>query len=74
MKYSYDKDIIKLFGIKVKEYRISQNITQAQLAFEAEMPREQIGRIERGQINTSLKKIEAIAKALNIHPKDLLDF
>lgn len=74
MKLGNDKDIIKLFGIKVKEYRISQKITQAQLAFEAEMPREQIGRIERGQINTSLKNIEAIANALGLHPKDLLDF
>jgi transcriptional regulator with XRE-family HTH domain len=67
-------NLVLEFGNNVKTYRLKQNITQAQLAFEANMPREQIVRIEKGQVNISLKKVEAIAKALNIHPKELFVF
>ena len=71
-EYSYNL-IIKL-GLNVKKYRLQQKITQAQLAFESNMPREQIVRIEKGQVNISVKKIESIAKALSIHPKELFEF
>ena len=53
---------------------MQQKITQAQLGLKANMPREQIVRIEKGQVNISVKKIESIAKALDIHPKKLFDF
>ena len=74
MVYKADIELIKMFGAKVKKYRLEQNITQAQLAFESGMPREQIYRIEKGQVNISLKKVDAIAQALNIHPKELFEF
>ena len=74
MKIPSDKDIVKLFGRKIKELREGQGLSQSQLAFEAKMPREQIGRIERGQVNTGVKNIGAIALALNLKPKDLFDF
>ena len=34
----------------------------------------QIGRIERGLINTSISSVFIIAEALNISPKHLFDF
>ena len=74
MQNNERKSLVNLFGRKVKEIRIAQKITQAQLAYESDMPREQIGRIERGQVNTSIKNIEAIAKALNIPAKELFEF
>lgn len=74
MKLEINTQLIVLFGKKVKEHRIKQGITQAQLGYESDMPREQIGRVERGQVNISLKKIESICKALDIQPKDLFDF
>lgn len=69
-----NKNFILLFGQKVKKHRVIQGITQGQLAFECNIPRNQIGRIERGEINTTLKNINAIAKAFNIHPKELFEF
>lgn len=45
-----------------------------ELAFQAEIEYSQLSRIERGEINTSISVVNAIAKALNISPKDLFDF
>lgn len=49
-------------------------MSQAQLAFEAGIGREQIGRIERGEQSPTLDILEAIASTFNVKPKDLLDF
>lgn len=62
------------FGDKLRKYRLSQSISQEQLAFEAGLTREYINKIENGKVNISLKNIIAISKVLDIPPKDLLDF
>lgn len=74
MKAPYNTNAIKLLGKKIRELRKKQNLSQAQLAFECEMPREQLYRIELGQINTSVNNIFIIAKTLNISPKELFEF
>ena len=74
MKTKPEKSLNVLFGLNVKKHRLSQKITQAQLAFESNMPREQIVRIEKGQVNISLLKVESIAKALNVPAKVLFEF
>jgi len=68
-----DEKILIKFGENIKFLRKEQNISQSQLGFEANIPREQVGRIERGQVNTTLSTIIAISKALKIHPKKLMD-
>ncbi|MCA0430115.1 MAG: helix-turn-helix transcriptional regulator [Bacteroidetes bacterium] len=52
--------------------RSSQKITQTQLSYESNIRINQIGRIERGEINTSITNIYHIAQALNIEPFELL--
>lgn len=74
VKYLRDKKIIKLIGKKVKQLREEQNLSQRQLAFETGTSETQIRRIEKGQINTGISTLVAIAKALNIPPKELLNF
>ena len=69
-----DKAAIKLFGQKLKELRLSKKLSQEDLANDADIPINQIGRIERGEMNTTLSTIIALAKALQVHAKDLLDF
>ena len=44
------------------------------LADVANLEYSQIARIEAGKINTSISTLKAIATALEIHPKKLLDF
>ncbi len=58
----------------MRRLRVKHKLSQEKLAYDADIPINQIGRIERGEINTTLSSIYAIAKALGIQPKDLLDF
>jgi transcriptional regulator with XRE-family HTH domain len=74
VKYIRDEKAIKLFGKKVRELRKKQKLSQSQLAFEANIPRMQISRIERGEVNTSISTIFAIARVLEIQVKDLFIF
>ncbi len=43
------------FGQRVKQLRKEQNITQSQLAFEAELSREHISRMEHEKMNIGLE-------------------
>jgi transcriptional regulator with XRE-family HTH domain len=69
-----DKKIIILFGEKIREIRINKKISQEMLANDADIPINQVGRIERAEISTSLITIIKISKALNIPLKELFDF
>jgi len=65
---------LRILGTHIKSLRRSQNISQAQLAFESKLTRLQIGRIERGEINCGITNLFDIADALDIDPKELLNF
>lgn len=69
-----DKRLIKEFGAHVKNLRIKRGLSQENLANDADIPINQIGRIERGEINPSLSTINSIAKALDIKLYDLMRF
>lgn len=71
-KVSQDK-FLKLIGKKIRGYRLEQGISQDQLAFECDMPIKQIGRIERGEINTGIFTLYRITEALEIALTDILD-
>ena len=74
MAYYKNEILLKSFGKHLKSIRLQRGYTQESLSYDAELDISQIGRIERGQVNISLKKIESICKALDIQPKDLFDF
>ena len=63
--------LLKSVGEKIRRKRIELNLSQELLSFDANIPRNQIGRIERGEINTSIVTLHKICKALNIEIKDL---
>lgn len=68
------KDIfITNFGVHIRQLREKKNMSQQDLANDCSMSKRQIGRIERGEINTTLGTIINIANALDIEPKELLD-
>lgn len=64
-------ELIKSIGEKIRIKRIELNLSQEILSFDANIPRNQIGRIERGEINTSIITLHKICKALKIEIKDL---
>lgn len=66
--------LLKSLGEKIKERRISLNLSQEVLSFDANIPRNQVGRIERGEINTSITTLHKICYALGVKVKDIIDF
>jgi transcriptional regulator with XRE-family HTH domain len=69
-----DKIFLKDFGEKLKRIRKEKGISQAQLAYEANIEISQISRIERGLINTTIANAKHLSKILDIPIKDLFDF
>lgn len=74
MKYYRDDKGIKAFGRNLRKIRKAKKVTQEQLAFDTGLELSQIGRIERGTINTSISNVFLIADILGIDPKQLFDF
>ncbi len=67
------KDILKRFGLRVRELRSEQGYSQESFADEVGVDRTYIGGIERGERNLALRNIEKIADTLGISLSDLMD-
>lgn len=62
------------FGNQLRKLRTEKMLSQEMLANDANIPINQIGRIERAEIGTSLNTIYKIAKALEVTVERLFDF
>ena len=60
-----DEFIIKSVGENIRQIRISKSLSQEEVAYAADIPINQIGRIERGEINPTISTLYVISKALN---------
>ncbi len=65
---------IKAFGLKLRQLRKARNLSQEKLAYDANVPISQIGRIERGEINTTISTLYHLSQALQVEPDELLKF
>ena len=72
--YYRDEKFIKKFGQRLREIRKSKKMSQETLALDSGFELSQIARIERGEINTSISHVAAIAKALRVKPEELFQF
>lgn len=66
------KNILELFGNKVREERLKQNLSQEKLAELANVHRTYIGMIERAEKNITLTNIAKIARALKVSISELM--
>ncbi len=69
-----EENFAKNFGEKIREIRVKNKLSQEMLANDANIPINQVGRIERAEINTSINTIFKLANALHVSVKDLFDF
>jgi transcriptional regulator with XRE-family HTH domain len=69
-----EENFITNLGTHIRQLRESKNLSQQDLASDCGIPKVQIGRIERAKINTTVRTLVKIANALDIEPKDLLNF
>ena len=65
-------ELIKSIGGKIRERRLELNLSQEIVSYDANVPRNQVGRIERGKISTIITTFHKICKALKIEIKELL--
>ncbi len=72
-KYSIEEEqLMKLIGRNIKNFREAKNWSQHKLSVEALIPKNQVGRIERAEINTTVVSLHRISVALEVHLEDLL--
>lgn len=69
-----NKELLRLFGQRLRHVRLQRNMTQQALADESELWLSQIGRIERGEVNVTLSMIAVLARTLKVDLKELVDF
>lgn len=72
--YHRQEQFIKAFGENLKNIRKAKGVSQEDLADRADLTLSQVGRIERGVINTSISMVYFLALALEIEPHELLLF
>ncbi|RYC50780.1 XRE family transcriptional regulator [Flagellimonas alvinocaridis] len=73
MRRNYTQEelqILKDFGLRVRDLREAAGLSQAALETDAKMSKNQVGRIERGEISTSIVNLHLLAQALDVPIKD----
>lgn len=66
MKYPFNFNFIRL--------RESKGLSQEELYFRANLSKNQVGNIERGEVNTTISTANALAQALDIELPVLFQF
>lgn len=62
------------FGMRIRELRLRENISQEELAWRCQLSKNYVSDVERGKRNVSLKAIEQFAKGLGVKVEDLFHF
>jgi transcriptional regulator with XRE-family HTH domain len=62
-----------LFGKRVRTLRLERGFSQEKLAELADLHRNYVGGVERGERNIGLLNIVALARALKVKPAELLE-
>jgi transcriptional regulator with XRE-family HTH domain len=72
VQYVKDEKLLKALGQRIRDIRKKRNLTQVELGVKCDNYAEQIGRIERGQLNVSISTLNVIAKALDVTLSELV--
>ena len=74
MKKASHTELTEKLGQKIRIERMKRKMSQEKLAELAELNRNFIGMVERGESNITVKNLENISKAFNMEIKELFNF
>ncbi len=60
--------------LRIKEIRVARGLTQEELANKIQFSRSYLAQLESGARELTTKKLAAIAAALEVDPKEIVDF
>ncbi|RYD78381.1 MAG: XRE family transcriptional regulator [Sphingobacteriales bacterium] len=72
MQHVKDPVLLKKLGQRIRRLRKEKNLSQLQLAVLMDNHAEQIGRIERGELNVTIGTLQKIAASLDTNILHLL--
>jgi len=69
-----EKLFIRDFGMNLRALREERNLSQTKLEAIAGLSKNQVWRIENGEVNTTISNLKLLAKALDVEISQLFDF
>ncbi|MBC7937236.1 MAG: helix-turn-helix transcriptional regulator [Rhizobacter sp.] len=72
MQQVKDPIFLKKIGLRIRELRKQRHLSQLDLAVLMDNHAEQVGRIERGELNVTIGTLQKIAEGLNMSVSHLL--
>jgi transcriptional regulator with XRE-family HTH domain len=69
-----NEEYILAFATHLRALRIKKGLTLNDIHINAGMELSSVERIEKRQGNITISTLYALAKAMNVHPRELLDF
>jgi transcriptional regulator with XRE-family HTH domain len=74
VNYKYNEEFCKAFGQHLRKLREAKNLSMRQLAGMCDMDYNQVYRVEKGLVNTTISMVHAFAEGLQMNPQELFDF
>jgi transcriptional regulator with XRE-family HTH domain len=68
-----DRTNLKKLGLNIKKLREAKGLSFRELSYACDIDNSKISKIEKGQVNITLKTILQLAKALEVTPSELLN-
>ena len=66
-------ELREVLGIRVKQLRLAQGLTLAELSKRTGLKEQYLNRVEKGEHQVTLKNLQVVATGLGVQPGDLLE-
>lgn len=69
-----DRKALKKFGQHLNKLRMQKKLSLRKMEANCDIDNSKIAKIEKGRVNVTVATLIELAKGLEIHPKELLDY